>query len=79
MIALKEFEVWFVTGSQHLYGEATLKKVEQHSREMVEWLNRAGKLPVKLVASQTPISIDRSHAVLFVILRSRARCGCRCR
>ncbi len=29
-----EFEVWFVTGSQHLYGEAALKKVAEHSQEM---------------------------------------------
>ncbi len=49
MIDIRKDEVWFVTGSQHLYGETTLKKVEQHSREMVEWLNSAGKLPVKLV------------------------------
>jgi L-arabinose isomerase len=49
MIDISKNEVWFVTGSQHLYGEATLKKVEQHSREMVEWLNHSGKLPVKLV------------------------------
>ena len=24
---LKDLEVWFVTGSQHLYGEETLKQV----------------------------------------------------
>ncbi|MFZ0533627.1 MAG: L-arabinose isomerase [Anaerolineales bacterium] len=49
MINFNEFEVWFVIGSQHLYGEATLKKVEQHSQEMAEWLTRSGKLPVKVV------------------------------
>jgi L-arabinose isomerase len=49
MINYNEFEVWFVIGSQHLYGEATLKKVAQHSQEMAEWLTRSGKLPVKVV------------------------------
>ena len=29
MIELKNYEVWFVTGSQELYGEATLKKVAE--------------------------------------------------
>ena len=29
MIDLKSLEVWFVTGSQHLYGEETLKQVAQ--------------------------------------------------
>ena len=49
MINYNEFEVWFVTGSQHLYGEATLKKVAQHSQEMAGWLTQSGSLPVKVV------------------------------
>lgn len=49
MIDYKDFEVWFVTGSQDLYGEATLKKVAEHSRAMAGWLTRSGKLPVKVV------------------------------
>jgi L-arabinose isomerase len=49
MINLKEVEVWFVAGSQHLYGEATLEKVAQHSREMVLQMSQSGKLPVKVV------------------------------
>src|SRR6218665_921874 len=32
MIDLKKFEVWFITGSQHLYGEETLKLVAAHSQ-----------------------------------------------
>jgi L-arabinose isomerase len=43
------FEVWFVTGSQHLYGEATLKKVAEHSQEMAQGMTQSGKLPVKVV------------------------------
>jgi L-arabinose isomerase len=49
MIDLKEFEVWFVAGSQHLYGEATLKKVAQDSQEMARQLTQSGKLPMKIV------------------------------
>jgi len=30
-VNLKQFEVWFVTGSQHLYGPETLKAVALHS------------------------------------------------
>jgi L-arabinose isomerase len=48
MLHLKEYDVWFVTGSQHLYGEATLKKVDQHSREIVEGLSLSAKLPVNI-------------------------------
>jgi L-arabinose isomerase len=46
---LKEFEVWFVTGSQHLYGETVLKKVEQHSRDIVQGLSLSGRIPVNIV------------------------------
>lgn len=49
MLDFKNLEVWFVTGSQHLYGEATLKKVAQDSREMAQWMNSSSKLPVKIV------------------------------
>ncbi len=33
MIELKDYEVWFVTGSQELYGEPTLKKVAETPRK----------------------------------------------
>ena len=49
MMNLIEFEVWFVAGSQHLYGETTLKKVAQHSREIALQMTQSGKLPVKVV------------------------------
>jgi L-arabinose isomerase len=39
-------EVWFVTGSQHLYGEETLRQVENNSREIVKGLNASGEIPV---------------------------------
>ena len=28
------FELWFITGSQHLYGEETLKQVADDSKAM---------------------------------------------
>jgi len=49
VIDFNKFEVWFVTGSQHLYGESTLKVVAQHSQEMAQWLTQSGKLPVRVV------------------------------
>jgi L-arabinose isomerase len=49
MLDFKELGVWFVAGSQHLYGEATLEKVAQHSREMALQMSQSGKLPVKVV------------------------------
>ena len=49
MIDYKKLEVWFVTGSQHLYGEETLKKVAEHSQEMAQGMTQSGKLPVKVL------------------------------
>ena len=34
MINLKTLEVWFVTGSQNLYGEEPLKQVAAHSNKL---------------------------------------------
>jgi len=36
MIDLKKYEFWFVTGSQDLYGADVLKKVDEHSKAMVQ-------------------------------------------
>jgi L-arabinose isomerase len=45
----KTQELWFLTGSQHLYGEETLKKVAKNSQQIAESLERSGKLPARVV------------------------------
>ena len=47
MIDLKQFEVWFVTGSQHLYGPETLKQVAEDSQVIATALSE--KLPVTVL------------------------------
>jgi L-arabinose isomerase len=49
MINLKQFEVWFITGSQHLYGEETLKQVAADSQQIAMALDKAAAIPVHLV------------------------------
>jgi L-arabinose isomerase len=49
MIDLNQYEVWFVTGSQHLYGPKTLEKVAEHSREIAGFLNGSTHVPVQVV------------------------------
>ncbi len=46
---LKNYEAWFLTGSQHLYGEETLKQVAANSTEIVAALNASKEIPVKIV------------------------------
>nr|WP_113867248.1 L-arabinose isomerase [Brenneria salicis]NMN91666.1 L-arabinose isomerase [Brenneria salicis ATCC 15712 = DSM 30166]RBP61421.1 L-arabinose isomerase [Brenneria salicis ATCC 15712 = DSM 30166]RLM30360.1 L-arabinose isomerase [Brenneria salicis ATCC 15712 = DSM 30166] len=45
----KQLEVWFVIGSQHLYGPETLRQVKENAENVAAGLNQEGGLPVKLV------------------------------
>lgn len=49
MIDLKSFELWFVTGSQHLYGPAALEQVAANSRAVAAALDASSHLPVRVV------------------------------
>ncbi len=42
-------EVWFLTGSQDLYGEETLARVAEQSKAVVDLLNASGDLPIKII------------------------------
>jgi len=64
MIDLKTFEVWFITGSQNLYGEETLKKVAEHSLEIAKGLDASSQLPVRVVYKPTVRSTEEIYATL---------------
>jgi len=49
MIALKKSEVWFVTGSQHLYGPAVLEKVASNAREIAATLGASAPVSAEIV------------------------------
>lgn len=49
MVDLKQYEAWFVTGSQHLYGEETLRQVAGDSQKIAQALSVSDKIPVKVV------------------------------
>jgi len=49
MVKLEELEVWFVTGSQHLYGAEALAQVDQHSQKIAASLDAEKSLPFKIV------------------------------
>ncbi|HSV86441.1 MAG TPA: L-arabinose isomerase [Levilinea sp.] len=49
MLDINQYEVWFVTGSQHLYGAQTLQTVADHSREIAAALDASTNMPVKVV------------------------------
>ncbi len=45
----KKLEVWFATGSQHLYGPKTLEQVAENARTIAESLDKAREIPVSIV------------------------------
>ena len=47
------YEFWFITGSQFLYGEETLLQVEKNSLLIVDGLNQSRKLPWKVIYKDT--------------------------
>ena len=50
---MKEKEIWFVTGSQHLYGPETLAQVAKNSQTIVDGFNASVEIPVKIVYKPT--------------------------
>ena len=63
MINLKELEVWFVTGSQDLYGEETLKQVAEHSKVIAASLNDSPHIPVKVIFKPTVKSMEEIYGI----------------
>ena len=63
MIQLKTFEVWFVTGSQHLYGDETLKQVALHSQTIAASLDSDSTIPVKVIFKPTVKSTEEIYSI----------------
>jgi L-arabinose isomerase len=58
-----ERDVWFLTGSQSLYGEATLRKVEEQTAQIVAGLAESSAISVRVVQKPvltTPDAIRRA-------------------
>ena len=66
-------EVWFLTGSQELYGQETLNKVAEHSREIAAHLDARGGLPVRVVWKPTLTGPD---AISAMCLEANAAPAC---
>ena len=60
---LPRSEIWFITGSQHLYGPGPLRQVAAHSRAMVAGLGASKRLPLKLVFKPVVTTPDEIRAL----------------
>ncbi|MDE3251361.1 MAG: L-arabinose isomerase [Bacteroidota bacterium] len=63
MIDISQKELWFVTGSQHLYGDETLQQVASHSQTIAASLDQSSHIPVKVIYKPTVKSADEIYAV----------------
>src|SRR5690554_7858544 len=73
MINIEQKEIWFVTGSQHLYGEETLKQVAANSRQIVEGLKNSSHIPVRVICQDT---VKTSDEIAALFLRANAENNC---
>ena len=65
--------VWYLTGSQHLYGEETLTQVESQARQIVEALGADPRVPLDVVF--VPVLTD-SDAIRRVLLDANSDDSC---
>jgi len=73
MTKISKKEIWFITGSQHLYGEETLKQVASNSQQIVEGLNTSRHVPIKI--SYKPI-VTRSDEITQICQQASAESNC---
>jgi len=70
---LKSYEVWFVTGSQDLYGEATLKQVAANAQAIASSLNTHDQIPVNIIWKPT---VKSSEEIFAVCQQANAAANC---
>tara|TARA_Y100001980_G_C14556868_1_gene351822 strand:+ start:33393 stop:34880 length:1488 start_codon:yes stop_codon:yes gene_type:complete len=61
---LNTYEVWFITGSQDLYGGEILKNVARHSEEIAKALDESSSIPVRVKYKTVVKSSDEVYAAL---------------
>ncbi|HEY8452771.1 MAG TPA: L-arabinose isomerase, partial [Natronosporangium sp.] len=69
----QQHEVWFLTGSQKLYGEETLRQVAEQSRPIAAALDASAEVPVRVVWQ--PVLTD-AEEIRRVCLQANATPSC---
>jgi len=64
MPKIADYELWFVTGSQHLYGPETLKQVASDSSEIAKAFSACEAIPAKVVFKPVLVSPDSVSALM---------------
>ena len=64
MIDISKKEIWFITGSQHLYGPETLAQVAKNSAEIVKALDASDAISVKVIVKPTVKTTEEIYETL---------------
>lgn len=59
----KALQVWFITGSQHLYGDETLRQVANNARTIAEALHNSTSIPVDVVWKPTVATTEEIYNI----------------
>ena len=62
---LKQYEAWLITGSQHLYGDETLRQVAQHAQQVATALDQSSHIPVRIVFKPVLTTPDAIYQLLI--------------
>ena len=62
---LSPSEIWFVCGSQHLYGPGPLEQVRNHALEVALFLDSSGKLPIPVVFKGLLTTPEEIYALML--------------
>ncbi|KOP70843.1 arabinose isomerase [Bacillus sp. FJAT-21351] len=73
MLTVKPYEFWFVTGSQDLYGDETLREVEANSKLITEGLDRDPAINYKIVFKSV---LKEADSILKLCLEANANETC---
>ncbi|MFZ2287672.1 MAG: L-arabinose isomerase [Bacteroidales bacterium] len=71
----KNVELWFITGSQHLYGEETLRTVNADSKTIAMALDKSDKIPVKVVFKPVLTTAEAISSICLEASNSPACAG----
>ncbi|MGS0973070.1 MAG: L-arabinose isomerase [Candidatus Izemoplasmataceae bacterium] len=61
---MKKYQFWFIVGTQHLYGEKIFASINDHAKEMAEYLNINTKIDADIVFKQIVKTSDEIYEVM---------------
>ena len=75
MDKLNQYEVWFITGSQHLYGNEILNNVQVHAEEISKYFDGHAEIPVRVKFKSVVTTPEEIRTLLMEANNSKSCIG----